>query len=92
MGKIILEGYITVPLEELDEVRAALQTHIQLTNAEPGCLIFKVDEDAAEPGRFYLYEEFVDQEAFDSHQARVKASPWGQISQNVARSYEIRGG
>ena len=90
MGKIILSGHIEVPLDELEMVRDALNLHIELTRAEPGCLVFNVEEDAETPGRFTVYEEFVDQAAFDQHQARGAASAWAEASRNVARHYEVR--
>ncbi|MFM5384476.1 putative quinol monooxygenase [Aeromonas veronii] len=65
--------------------------HIQLTRAETGCLIFKVTQDPLNPCRFDVYEEFVDQAAFQAHQARVKSSRWRKITVNVERHYTVTG-
>ncbi len=48
-----------------------------------------VTQDDMNPLKFSVYEEFVDQAAFDLHQARVKSSRWGQVTQNVERHYQI---
>lgn len=89
MKRIVLSGHITVPDQELQAVREELPVHIAATKAEPGCLVFRVEEDPNQPGRFEVYEEFVSREAFDAHQERVRASDWGQISKNAERSYSI---
>ncbi|AZZ92318.1 antibiotic biosynthesis monooxygenase [Hahella sp. KA22] len=89
MSKVILKGYIIVPHEDLSVVEQALSTHIQLTLAEAGCLVFQVTQHDRDPNRFDVYEEFVDRAAFNAHQARVKNSHWGGVTLNVARHYEI---
>lgn len=89
MTKITLTGHIMVPHQDLNQVQRALSEHIKLTREEIGCLVFKVTQNVHNPLRFEVYEEFIDQAAFDLHQARVKASPWGQIAQNVERFYNV---
>lgn len=91
MSKVILQGYILVPDNDLDGVEAALPEHIQLTQQEAGCLVFEVTTDKANPNRFNVYEEFVDRDAFKRHQQRVSDSPWGKVTVNVSRHYEISG-
>jgi len=70
MEKFIISGYVDVPLAELEDFREALALHIELTRQEPGCIVFEVDEDLSHPGRFTVYEAFVDQAAFDLHQEK----------------------
>lgn len=91
MGNIVLQGFIIVPPSELTMVKAELATHIGLTRAELGCLIFEVTQDPLNPCRFDVYEEFADQAAFQAHQARVKSSRWGKITVNVERHYTVTG-
>lgn len=88
---VILSGYLEVPEERLESVRAALDLHIRLTRAEPGCLVFDMIEDPEVPGRFDVYEEFVDPDAFRSHQRRAEASAWGRVSLGLTRRYTITG-
>jgi len=89
MEKFIISGYVDVPLAELEDFREALALHIELTRQEPGCIVFEVDEDLSHPGRFTVYEAFVDQAAFDLHQERVKASDWAEASKNIERHYTM---
>lgn len=86
---IVLTGYIDVPADRLDAVRAALPDHVALTRVEPGCLSFEVHEDPQVPGRFTVAERFVDRDAFDAHQTRTGASPWADITAGLARHYAI---
>ncbi|MBA2082277.1 putative quinol monooxygenase [Aeromonas veronii] len=91
MRKVILKGFIIVPFIDLSLVTFELKRHIQLTRAETGCLIFEVTQDPLNPCRFDVYEEFVDEAAFQAHQARVKSSRWGEITVNVERHYTVTG-
>jgi quinol monooxygenase YgiN len=91
MNRVILKGFIIVPPNDLAVVKDELDNHIQLTRAETGCLIFEVTQDALNPCRFDVYEEFVDEAAFQAHQARVKSSRWGEITGNVERCYTVTG-
>jgi quinol monooxygenase YgiN len=89
MAKVTLKGYILVPEKDLQEVRRELINHRRLTLDEPGCMSFIVTENAENPLRFDVFEEFFDRQAFDFHQARVRASRWGQVTVDVTRHYEI---
>ena len=92
MSKIILQGYIVVPDADLSAVKTELDIHKKLTQQESGCLIFEVPQDCINIHKFSVYEEFIDQKAFDSHQARVKNSNWGKVTVNVQRYYQISNG
>ncbi|MBT8154370.1 antibiotic biosynthesis monooxygenase [Epibacterium ulvae] len=86
---VTLTGHIDVPLDRLDEVETALQDHIRLTRAEPGCLSFEVTPHATIAGRLEVQEAFVNQEAFDAHQARTLASPWAETTRGIDRNYMV---
>jgi len=92
LAKVILQGFIIVPESELDVVKSELIIHKKLTLKETGCLTFTVTPDEINPYKFSVYEEFINQEAFDNHQARVKSSKWGDITKNVERNYQINSG
>jgi quinol monooxygenase YgiN len=70
-ARIYLVGYLDVPAERCDAVLAALPYHIALTEVESGCISFSVTPDADIEGRLLVSEVFVDQAAFDVHQARA---------------------
>ncbi len=87
--RLRLSGYLDVPQARLPEVLAALEAHIRLTRAEPGCLSFSVTPDPARPTRLLVAEEFRDRAAFEAHQARAQASPWAEVTRGLARHYQI---
>ncbi len=91
MSKVILQGYIIVADNDLEAVVAALDEHSRLTKQEPGCLTFQLSQNAKNINRFDVYEEFVDQAAFQHHQNRIKDSKWAQITSRVERYYQITG-
>ena len=88
MAKVTLKGYILVPEKDLQAVRRELN-HRCLTLEESGCISFTVTESVENPLRFDVFEEFVDLQAFDFHQARVRASRWAQVTVDVTRHYEV---
>ena len=89
MPKVTLQGHIIVPNADLESVKRELINHIELTRAEDGCVVFEVTQDSDNKNRFNVYEEFVDQLSFESHQQRVGQSAWGKITVNVERHYKI---
>ncbi len=89
MPKIILEGHIVVSDADLPAVMAELPTHVQLTRQEAGCLCFHVNQSEEADNVFYVYEEFIDQGAFEEHQRRVQSSNWGIAAANVQRHYQV---
>ena len=92
LAKVILQGFIVVPDSDLEVVKSELIIHKRLTLKESGFLTFTVTPDEVNPNKFSVYEEFIDQTAFDNHQARVKSSKWGEVTKNVERHYQISAG
>ena len=89
-GTVTLTGYIDVPMERMKDIQAALPVHIALTRAEPGCQHFDVHPCPDVEGRFLVSEAFADQQAFDAHQARAKASDWAKVSDGIPREYSMK--
>ena len=86
---VFLDGFLNVPANRLDAVRAALPQHIALMRAERGCISFEVTEDVNQPGRFNVSEIFEDRSAFDAHQSRTKASDWFAVTKGIPREYSV---
>jgi quinol monooxygenase YgiN len=86
---VVLTGYIKVSRSECRVIQQHLAQHIQNTRQEAGCLAFEVNQSAEDDCVFTVFECFKDQAAFESHQARVKVSLWGEISRNAERVYSI---
>jgi len=86
---VVLTGYIKVSRSECRVIQQHLAQHIQNTRQEAGCLAFEVNQSAEDDCVFTVFECFKDQAAFESHQARVKVSLWGEVSRNAERVYSI---
>lgn len=89
MNRVRLTGRpICADADEAALVRRHLPRHVELTGAEPGCLHFAVSP-TADLNVWDVEELFVDQAAFDAHQARVRASTWGRETAEIARDYRV---
>lgn len=80
-----LSGTITVPAEHRERVREALPEHRRLTLLEPGCRVFRVEEQPG--GVFAVNETFVDEAAFAAHQARIRGTAWAAATAHAVRDY-----
>lgn len=50
-----------------DEVASLLAAHVTASQAEAGCISFRAYRDAADPDRFALHEQYVDERALLEH-------------------------
>ena len=87
MAEVALTGWIAIPPDEEARLLPLLDAHVRLTRAEPGCLAFSVTRGGE--GRFEVAERFRDRAAFDAHQERAGASPWGAATRHLQRNYRI---
>jgi quinol monooxygenase YgiN len=67
-----------------------LPLHLELTRAEDGCVSFEVSP-THEPFVWQVDEQFLDANAFRTHQERVAASEWGRATAGIERRYTIKG-
>ncbi len=88
---VTLTGHIDVPLDQLDVIRPALAEHIRLTREEPGNVRFDVTENPDIPGRFDVDEEFINSDAFRTHQTRGQNSAWGKTTAGMPRNFQVDG-
>ncbi|KIN72313.1 putative quinol monooxygenase [Sulfitobacter guttiformis] len=90
-SQITLHGTLTcTSQEQIDRVCACIQTHIDLTRAESGCLSFEVSQ-SGDPMVWTVAECFVDQAAFEAHQTRTAASDWAAQTAGIERDYTVTG-
>jgi len=54
---------------ESDAIADLLRRLMALSRAEPGCLQYDVHRDPDDPNSFFLFERYVDDAAFEAHQA-----------------------
>lgn len=88
---IELTGHLICKTEEdLALVRQILPEHIRLSRLEPGCLSFEVAQ-SPDTMVWTVSESFIDRAAFEAHQARGKASPWGRATAHLERRFTVTG-
>lgn len=84
-GRLVCQGG-----EESAVVTKFLPRHIELTQAEPGCISFEVKQ-TDDPLVWDVEECFHDADSFRLHQTRVKASEWGRATAGIKRNYSVTG-
>lgn len=89
MAKVVLSGYIYVPVDDLAAVEQALPRHIELTRGEAGCESFTVTQSERDKQRFDVHEVFASETDFANHQQRVQESDWGRVAKAAERHYTI---
>jgi quinol monooxygenase YgiN len=68
MAYVVLATWTAQPGEE-DAVAAAIDALIEPSRAEPGSLLYQAHRDPANPRVFMLYEQYVDEAAYQAHGA-----------------------
>lgn len=68
MSYVVVAEFRTRP-DQIAAFRAYMATHAALSLAEPGCRLFEVAQDTADPALFLLYEVYDDETAYVSHRA-----------------------
>lgn len=65
---VIVARFLTKPGAER-QVGENLTRMAQLCNsdAEPGCVLYAINQSIEDPRAFLLYEQYVDEAAFDAH-------------------------
>lgn len=66
---VILNVHMEAVAGHEEELAALLQALVPPTQQEPGCHIYQLHRDPADPGKFMFYERFVSQQALDAHSA-----------------------
>ena len=56
-----------------------MRRHAELSRAEPGCLVFEVNQSPADPEHFLFYEVFDDEAAYAIHRAAPHYQRWRDI-------------
>lgn len=89
--KVRLSGQLICrDVGEVAIVAQHLPEHVELTRAEPGCVMFEVRQ-TENPLVWQVDELFDDADAFAAHQDRVAASEWGRATAGIERRYTVDG-
>ena len=66
MAYVVAAKWIARP-EQVDEVARCVAAMVPLSRAEPGMLMYQPHRDPEDPTVFYLYERYVDEDAYNAH-------------------------
>ena len=66
MAYVVAATY-RVKAGEEEKVREILETMTPLSRAEPGCLYYQTHRSAEDPQVFFLYEQYADEAAYQTH-------------------------
>ncbi len=74
--------------EDAQKVRSHLPLHLSMTRAEPGCLLFEVQQ-TDDPMIWDVKETFRDRASFDAHQERTRNSLWFAATRDIKRDFHL---
>jgi len=66
MGYVLAVTWVARPGEE-ERVAEALRKMVPPTQAEPGCIHYRVHRSPDDPRRFFLFEEYADESGLRAH-------------------------
>lgn len=78
-GQITVAAFVTVPPGKEKEFIAIFVKFAQDTRGEPGCVNFDVHQNSKISNRFFVYENFKDEAAFDQHVKSTHAQSFIQF-------------
>ena len=72
-------------------VREGLTALLEPTRNEPGCILYELMQNAADPTDFTFYEEWTDEKALDAHGASPHiASTFALLNDHLAAPADVR--
>lgn len=82
---LILTVNLRVPPTEVEALRPHIETVIQASRQEPGCIAYHYAEDFFTPGLFRVFEIYNDEDALKAHGASDHFRKWRAISGHIPR-------
>lgn len=65
--QVVVIAHFTAKAGKQGELSAFLQSLVEPTRREPGCLRYEVNQPLDDPATFTFVETFADQQAFEAH-------------------------
>ena len=89
MSELLVVATIPATAEGTQTVRSALETLVDASRQEDGCIAYDVYESASAPGMFVTVERWTGQDAMDAHMgtphvAAAIAAVGGALSGDIA--------
>ena len=92
---LVIAGHIQLDPDKLPAALPAAQEMMAETHKEEGCVAYVFSQSVDEPGRFQIFEEWVDQSALDAHFATPHMAKFQQamggfgIKEMTVHRYEV---
>ncbi len=92
---IVIAGHIRIDAANRDAASAAASEMMQQTHSEDGNISYTFSSDLSDPGLFYIFEEWKDQDALNfhfksSHMAKFQAALGGLgIQEMKVQKYQV---
>jgi quinol monooxygenase YgiN len=83
MKTLRVVAHLRAKPDKIEEAREALTSLIAPTRAEPGCIVYELMQNDADPTDFTFVEEWTNNDVLDAHLQT------GHIQQLVARADEL---
>lgn len=80
---IVISGLVEVAPHAVDDFAAISRELVEATRREPGCVDYRFARSIEVPERFEIFEEFVDQEAFEAHARADHYRAWGRALKGI---------
>ncbi|MEM9139847.1 MAG: putative quinol monooxygenase [Pseudomonadota bacterium] len=89
---IVVSGVFQMPVESVEDAKAAMRAMMKETLKEPGCIVYQFTQSIDDPGQFRVYEEWESHAHLDAHAAtghmavfRAALSALGDIKRDVKK-------
>lgn len=73
---LLIVGSVCLPPENLECAKPVMESMVQASRAEAGCLEYVYAEDMFVPGLIHVKERWTDQPALDAHFASAHLQKW----------------
>lgn len=83
MAYVVVAEFL-VDRADVDAFARFMQSHAELSRAEPGCRLFEVVQSRTDPAHFLFYEVFDDEAAYATHRAQPHYQRWRDIGSKMA--------
>ena len=74
MPHYVVVAEFVVLQEDVEAFVSLMTRHAELSRAEPGCLLFEVNQDVSDRCTFLLFERYQDEQAYQAHRATAHYS------------------
>lgn len=87
---IVIAGTATAKIEDRDATLKAIQEMVTASEAEPGCVSYRIYLDPADDSRFFIFEEWESEAALQHHFQQAHMQTFGAFLASVQAQTKIK--